>query len=195
VFPQASDDTGAVCLGAVLTHLPFAFDAGDRNLDADDAAKLRRDIFRRRVIDRPWRRARALMRTRETFDIAAQPLGIFDHVWFAPSVNGGVVPGWHDLAGFALGFVPGWRYILLRALENNEAFLDCAQLAPMRISARNMAMQCAVLRGVWKQQERNGIGHEAALPRADQETERVHANERVLDLKPVFAEMGRLVHA
>src|SRR5678816_4388833 len=52
---KASHDPGPVLARPVLTHLPLALDARDRNLDPDDRAELGLDVARRRVADLPRR--------------------------------------------------------------------------------------------------------------------------------------------
>ena len=71
VVAQTGDDAQTIRVGTVLAHLPFALDANDGNLDADDAAELRSEEFRRCVIDRPGDGTFAFMRAGQILDIPA----------------------------------------------------------------------------------------------------------------------------
>ncbi len=180
---------------AVLADLPLAFDAGDRNLDADDALHLRHHVIGRRVVDLPRIGQAALARIRQVLDLAPQPGVVAVHdARAAPDVHGDVVPGRHDLAGLLLGRVPGRRDVVLRALEHRQAFLDLRQLAPLRIAARHVAAQRAVRRAVGIDQERDRIGHQPARTGGDQHAERMGADQGVLNLDPVLAKGGWLIH-
>src|SRR4029079_10883376 len=80
---EASHDPGPVLARAVLTHLPLALDARDRDLDPDDRAELGVDVARRRVADLPRRGAGralpvALVPAGQTLDERAQPPRVLD---------------------------------------------------------------------------------------------------------------------
>jgi hypothetical protein len=64
----------------------------------------------------------------------------------------------------------------------------------MRIAARDVAMQRATYARVGNQHEGHGIGHEPARADAHEQAERVGADQRMLDVQAIFAQMGRLIH-
>jgi hypothetical protein len=79
-------------------------------------------------------------------------------------------------------------------LERDEAFVDRRQFAPLRIAAREMSPQRAMGRAIGIDQERDVVGLQAARPRCHQQAERLRADQRVLNLGPVFAKVRRLIH-
>src|SRR5262249_29388563 len=127
------DHAFAISFGAVLTHLPLALDAPNRNLDTDNGAHLHRDKIRRRIVDLPRRFPRPLSARGEVFELTSQPGIVVHDAGASPDMDGGVIPGWHHLAGLALGRIPGRRHIVLRPLEDDEAFLDSRKLLPLRV--------------------------------------------------------------
>ena len=71
---------------------------------------------------------------------------------------------------------------------------DGGQLPQLRIGARNMSTQRAVLRTVGIDQERDVVGLQPARSCRHQQAERMRADQRVLNLEPVLAKMRRLIH-
>src|SRR5262249_52123479 len=108
-FAQSGDDAGAINLGPILADLPFAFDARDRNLDADDALDLRGEILLRRVVDLPRLRQLALPRVGEILDLTTKPGRVLDDLRRAPRVYRHIVPGRYDFAVLLLGRIEGRR--------------------------------------------------------------------------------------
>src|SRR5581483_260962 len=190
---ESRDHTGAIGLGAVLAHLPFALDARNGNLDADDGAHLHGDEILRRIADGPRLGTVHLAASREILDLPAQPAVVVHHARPAPDMHGGVIPGWHHLAGLALGRIPGRRHIILRALEHDQALLALLELAPLRIGARHVQAKRTLLR-IGIEQEREKIGKKPGRARRDQQSERMLADQRMLNLWSVLAKGGRLVH-
>src|SRR5262249_3744668 len=99
VLREPRDGARMVDPRAVLAHLPFALEPGNRQLDADDAPQHARDEVGRRVAHRPRRGAAGLVGARQLSDQRAQPLGIVDELRGAVGMDCDVVPGRHDLAG------------------------------------------------------------------------------------------------
>src|SRR6185312_7034959 len=151
-----------VCLGSILAHLPLALDPRDRNLDPDDSLHLCDYEVSRRIIHLPWHRTIALALLCEIVQLAAQPDVVLDHTWPTPHVHGRIIPRRNHLPGFSLGRVPGWRYVVLRTLEDDHAFLHGRQLSPLTIRSRQMTPDGAELRAVRVDQTWNPIGHEAS---------------------------------
>ena len=103
---QTLDDPAPIGLAPVLTQLPLAFAARDREFDADDRAHLRGDEVVRRIRDLPWSRHRFLVEVRQILELTAQPVRLVDQPRLTPDVHGHEVPRRDHLAGFALRRVP-----------------------------------------------------------------------------------------
>src|SRR5581483_2583566 len=86
------------------------------------------------------------------------------------------------------------RHIILRALEHDQAFLDRLEFAPLRIGARHVHAQRALLRSLRIEQEWKKIGKKPGGAGGDQQSERMPADQRMLNLWSVLAKGGRLVH-
>jgi len=109
-------------------------------------------------------------------------------------MHGYVIPRRHDLSGFLLGRIPGRRDVLLRTLEDDEAFLDPRKLLRLRIGTRKMRAQGAFFGCVAVDQEWDRVGLQSARSRSDEETERMRADQRVLNRVAILPEVWRLVH-
>ena len=94
---EPGNDTLPVGDRAVLRKLPFPEHARHGNLHTDDGAEHLLDIVGGRIADLPRIGATLLVTTRQILDHAPQPGGIVDSLGDAIGVNGGVVPGRHDL--------------------------------------------------------------------------------------------------
>src|SRR6185312_916334 len=127
--------------------------------------------------------------------LAAQPGVVFDHARPTPDVHGRIVPRRNHLRGFSLCRVPGGRYVVLRTLEDDHAFLHGRQLSPLTVRARQMAPDGAELRSVRVDQTWNPVGHQASGTGGDDQPERVGTNQTVLNVEPILTKIRRLVHA
>src|SRR4051794_13207250 len=106
---EAVDRTVDIVARTVLRQLALGVDAADQELQPDDALRLAGDIFRGRVVDRPWIGTVVLMGVREFADVTYQPLVIVVGNEYAVNDDRGVVPRRHDASGAPLLFVPGRR--------------------------------------------------------------------------------------
>src|SRR5574343_851913 len=119
---QCRDQAGLVLGRLVLADLPFADQALDDDLDANDGAEHLGDVVGRCVIDAPWMRQGGLVRGGQRVELGEQPVAVVDQSQFAIGMDCRVVPGRHDLAVLGLGGVAGGADIAVRAFENDEDF-------------------------------------------------------------------------
>jgi hypothetical protein len=83
----------------------------------------------------------------------------------------------------------------VRALKGDKTFVERLEFTPLRVCARHVHAQRSILRAVGIDQERQWVGHQPARSRRNQQAQRVRADKRVLDLKPILAKSRKLVHA
>src|SRR5674476_1049795 len=99
---QSLDHPVNVHLDAVLAHLPLAFDPRDRDLYADNGAKLLRHVVGWRIVRRPLAAALRLVPRGESRKVRAQKLRIIDEPNSAIDVHRDVIPRRNDLATLEL---------------------------------------------------------------------------------------------
>src|SRR5437868_5705460 len=81
---------------------------------ADDAAQLTVNVGGGRVGDGPGGRARAFVQIGKAGDDVKEPVRILEKLDRAVGVDRDIIPGRHDLAVLALGFVPRRRHVGVR---------------------------------------------------------------------------------
>ena len=115
------------------------------HLDADDRLDLQGDEIGGRIADRPRRGTSSFMRTRQFLDLRAQPCRVLNRPRAPANLHHHVVPGRHDLPGFAFGLVPVWRDVAIGPLKNDQGFARTIEAAPLPVGARHMGAQDAEL--------------------------------------------------
>ena len=119
---------------------------------------------------------------------------VLDHARDAARLDHHVVPGRHDLAGLALGRVPGRRDVMVGALKHDQ-----------RLARPCRSRHCPLARAMWARSVpnfeapasmRNGIAlaSEALRPMADEKAERMAADQLVLGGEIVLAVKRGFVH-
>src|SRR5580704_1961473 len=186
---QAGDDAGAVSGVAVLARLPFSPYVEDLDLDADNRPTLHGDEVGGRVADRPRRFAALLERPGQFLDLLVKPR-VIHHLGPTLRLDHGVVPGWHDFAGLALGLVPGRGDVMVVALKHDERVRRGSKVAPLGICGGEVDFQCAELRCGRVENERNRNGDKPLGAVADQEPEHAVPDQRV-QRGEIFVSMER----
>ena len=130
----------------------------------------------------------AFLRYRQIGNLLRQPVLVLDHPDGAAHLDDGIVPGRHDLAGLALGLVPGRRHIGVGALEDDQhgRCRIVGQQAPVRIGLRQMGAQPAVRRHIGVEQERDRVGDRSLGAVGDQQAQRMRPDQPVQDVRPRF---------
>jgi len=88
----------------------------------------------RRIVNLPGLRQAGFVLRSQAADLALQPSPIPHHARGAAHLHHGVIPGWH--AG--VGFIPRWRNISMRPLEDHQRFAAGREIAPLRVGARKV---------------------------------------------------------
>src|SRR6185369_4606065 len=117
-----------VRLGPVLGQLPLGLDPVDAKLESDYGARLRLDVTRRRIVNRPRIGPPALMSFDQAPDVGHLPVRFHPRRQRAVSYDGGVVPRRHDLAGQPLLLVPRGRDVSVGTGPDGQRAATLAEL-------------------------------------------------------------------
>ncbi len=128
---------------AILAHLPLAFEPGDGEAKADNAAQHDIDEGLRRIRGGPRHGFVALLLRGQFTDMAEQPVLLRHHLGPAIGVHDRIIPGRHDLSVLGLRGIPVGRDVALRSLEDHQRFAAFGQVLAMRIGARQVAFDRA----------------------------------------------------
>lgn len=115
----------------------------------------------------------------EPFHKAPQPNTVFDNSQCAVRMYDRIVPGWHDLASFLFGHIPGRRYIAIGSLEGHKSLNLRRILAPYSIRAGYVPPQRSERTWFRVNFEWNMVRAEPGGCECNQGPERMSANELV----------------
>jgi hypothetical protein len=177
---QTGDHSFAVARGMVLAELELAFDAFDRDFDADDRAQQFPDVILGCIADFPGPGLAGFMVIGERFQLVANPRRVVDHAQVAMHVHHGVIPGRHVPPGLVLAGVPVRADVALRALEHHKHLgtIHRRQLvAAGHVRLQRVAMPL----------ERQMVRRQHALRLHDHGGERIGANQVAQHLAACFA--------